>query len=108
MLFANKEEIFYQVLLHVLVSLIYIYGALYLHIGRKYYYNTRTRVSQWEHPISTLQSSSTHAGSGITSTGNSLQVQMPRCLGCGGWGLGLVQSSGYCNHCTRYDVYFYE
>ncbi|KAF3340053.1 protein binding protein isoform X1 [Carex littledalei] len=69
--------------------------------GRKYYYNTRTRVSQWEHPISTFQSSSTHAGSGIMGTGDSLQVQMPRCLGCGGWGLGLVQSSGYCNHCTR-------
>jgi hypothetical protein len=24
-----------------------------------------------------------------------------RCLGCGGWGVGLVQDSGYCNHCTR-------
>jgi polyglutamine-binding protein 1 len=27
--------------------------------------------------------------------------QMQRCLGCGGWGVGLVQQSGYCNHCTR-------
>jgi polyglutamine-binding protein 1 len=27
--------------------------------------------------------------------------QMQRCLGCGGWGLGLVQQSGYCNHCMR-------
>ncbi|MCI86804.1 WW domain-containing, partial [Trifolium medium] len=25
----------------------------------------------------------------------------PRCMGCGGWGVGLVQSWGYCNHCTR-------
>ncbi|KAK9951327.1 hypothetical protein M0R45_006781 [Rubus argutus] len=24
-----------------------------------------------------------------------------RCMGCGGWGVGLVQMWGYCNHCTR-------
>ena len=23
------------------------------------------------------------------------------CLGCGGWGVGLVQMWGYYNHCTR-------
>ncbi|KAK3162831.1 hypothetical protein QOZ80_1BG0094350 [Eleusine coracana subsp. coracana] len=27
--------------------------------------------------------------------------QMQRCMGCGGWGVGLVQQWGYCNHCTR-------
>ncbi|KAJ1689649.1 hypothetical protein LUZ63_013804 [Rhynchospora breviuscula] len=69
--------------------------------GKKYYYNKRTQISQWEHPNSTQESASTQVVSGVMGTGDGLQAQMPRCLGCGGWGLGLVQSSGYCNHCTR-------
>lgn len=35
-------------------------------------------------------------------------AMLKRCMGCGGWGVGLVQMWGYCNHCTRYsDALFF-
>ncbi|KAI5056442.1 hypothetical protein GOP47_0028260 [Adiantum capillus-veneris] len=60
--------------------------------GQKYYYNLRTNESTWEPPPSIQAQASSQAV---------CQVSMSkRCAGCGGWGLGLVQSWGYCNHCT--------
>ncbi|XP_038981632.1 uncharacterized protein LOC103697642 isoform X1 [Phoenix dactylifera] len=74
--------------------------------GKKYYYNTRTHVSQWEWPNSISQVVLPHAallvaGGEATQTADHAPTHMKRCLGCGGWGLGLVQPWGYCNHCTR-------
>ncbi|KAI3894944.1 hypothetical protein MKW92_009150 [Papaver armeniacum] len=57
--------------------------------GCKYYFNTKTHVSQWEVPES-LKKVPLHS--------SFMQI---KCMGCGGWGLGLVQAWGYCNHCTR-------
>ncbi|CAN8317776.1 unnamed protein product [Cochlearia groenlandica] len=75
--------------------------------GHKYYYNARTHVSQW-HPPGSLQKPA------ITNTTNNAVIQnpasgnreqppsqLPRCMGCGGWGVGLVHNWGYCAHCTR-------
>lgn len=73
--------------------------------SQKYYYNKQTHVSQWERP-----GSSTHVPSQLVDTSvydnnfdrdRPAQSSMPRCLGCGGWGVGVVQAWGYCNHCTR-------
>lgn len=61
--------------------------------GQKYYYNRMTKVSQWEHPCTSNEFR--HQIQGAKS------CTSKKCLGCGGWGLGLVQSWGYCNHCTR-------
>ncbi|KAI3437019.1 Polyglutamine tract-binding protein 1 (Polyglutamine-binding protein 1) [Psidium guajava] len=74
--------------------------------GHKYYYNMVTHVSQWEHPSSSQQVASQHDESSVLqSAANTIfadQSSHPtRCMECGGWGLGLVQSWGYCNHCTR-------
>ncbi|XP_059630649.1 uncharacterized protein LOC132273667 [Cornus florida] len=74
--------------------------------GQKYYYNTKTHVSQWEHPESSLKVSSHQNGSIISRTaanGNGADKSslLKKCMGCSGWGVGLVQSWGYCNHCTR-------
>ncbi|XP_058771348.1 uncharacterized protein LOC131644774 isoform X2 [Vicia villosa] len=63
--------------------------------GHKYYYNTKTHVSQWKHPNSAQEIVSV----GHVDGGQSSNLQ--RCMGCGGWGVGLVQAWGYCNHCTR-------
>ncbi|MCO5612910.1 hypothetical protein L7F22_067183 [Adiantum nelumboides] len=61
--------------------------------GQKYYYNLRTNESTWEPPPSIkAQTLDQAVFQGAMSK---------RCAGCGGWGLGLVQSWGYCNHCTR-------
>ncbi|XP_057505025.1 uncharacterized protein LOC130788415 [Actinidia eriantha] len=74
--------------------------------GQKYYYHTKTQVSQWEHPNSSQQVDSQHSDivdSKNAANGN-LSDQSPmlnKCTGCGGWGIGLVQLWGYCNHCTR-------
>ncbi|GAB2267084.1 hypothetical protein Dimus_002067 [Dionaea muscipula] len=74
--------------------------------GQKYYYNKKTNVSQWERPNLPPQITSEHvesnASEGIVH-GNGLgHSSIPqRCLGCGGWGVGLVQGWGYCKHCTR-------
>ncbi|QCE03074.1 polyglutamine-binding protein 1 [Vigna unguiculata] len=61
--------------------------------GHKYYYNTKTHVSQWERPNLARKVS---VGDGHDQSSN-----LPRCMGCGGWGVGLVQAWAYCNHCTR-------
>ncbi|XP_052731292.1 uncharacterized protein LOC108326172 isoform X2 [Vigna angularis] len=61
--------------------------------GHKYYYNTKTHISQWERPNLAHEVS---VGDGYDQSSN-----LPRCMRCGGWGVGLVQAWGYCNHCTR-------
>ncbi|KAK4387332.1 Polyglutamine-binding protein 1 [Sesamum angolense] len=74
--------------------------------GLKYYYNRKTNVSQWEDPGARQHVISQHCDKMTSSdamTGNlgDQPSTSPKCMGCGGWGLGLVQSWGYCNHCTR-------
>ncbi|KAL1220122.1 hypothetical protein V5N11_035055 [Cardamine amara subsp. amara] len=77
--------------------------------GHKYYYNTRTHVSQWEPPVSLQKPASTNSNNAVTQNttngsngkGEHPPSQLPRCCGCGGWGVGLVQNWGYCAHCTR-------
>ncbi|XP_038698119.1 uncharacterized protein LOC119995688 [Tripterygium wilfordii] len=74
--------------------------------GHRYYYNTKTHVSQWEHPNSSQQAGSAHSDSQVSgsSTNGSFVhplTELQKCMGCGGWGVGLVQMWGYCNHCTR-------
>ncbi|WVZ67689.1 hypothetical protein U9M48_016734 [Paspalum notatum var. saurae] len=75
-------------------------------LGQKYYYNTKTQATQWEPPTSVDTSVTPHAPANTTvepvgQTADIWNSQMQRCLGCGGWGVGLVQPWGYCNHCTR-------
>ncbi|CAN7062860.1 unnamed protein product [Brassica rapa subsp. trilocularis] len=69
--------------------------------GHKYYYNTKTHVSQWEPPASLKKPSATNTNNTANGKRELPPSQMPRCSGCGGWGVGLVQSWGYCAHCTR-------
>uniref|UniRef100_A0A0D9V9I0 Polyglutamine-binding protein 1 n=1 Tax=Leersia perrieri TaxID=77586 RepID=A0A0D9V9I0_9ORYZ len=91
--------------------------------GQKYYYNTKTQATQWEPPTAVNPGVALHAPTNSTvdvvNPGVALHAptnaavemaaqntdiwnpQMQRCLGCGGWGVGLVQPWGYCNHCTR-------
>nr|AFK49035.1 unknown [Lotus japonicus] len=68
--------------------------------GHKYYYNTKTHVSQWEHPSSSQKVVSDHSDLSVGSRNDQLST-LQKCMGCGGWGVGLVQAWGYCNHCTR-------
>ncbi|KAL6613933.1 hypothetical protein ACP70R_036203 [Stipagrostis hirtigluma subsp. patula] len=74
--------------------------------GHKYYYNTKTQATQWEPPTSANPGVAPHApinaaAEPVTQSADIWNSQMQRCLGCGGWGVGLVQPWGYCNHCTR-------
>ncbi|KAK8588850.1 hypothetical protein V6N13_087746 [Hibiscus sabdariffa] len=74
--------------------------------GHKYYYNTKTNISQWECPDVLQQFASQHPGSRVSeNTVNqnlaSRSSNLDKCIGCGGWGVGLVRVWGYCNHCTR-------
>lgn len=74
--------------------------------GHKYYYNTATHVSQWEHPSSLQQVASQRDESLVSQSAankncDDQSSHAMRCMECGGWGMGLVQSWGYCNHCTR-------
>nr|AAM64998.1 unknown [Arabidopsis thaliana] len=74
--------------------------------GHKYFYNTRTHVSQWEPPASLQKPAATNSNNAVTQStangkGEHPPSQLPRCSGCGGWGVGLVQRWGYCVHCTR-------
>ncbi|XP_048495954.1 uncharacterized protein LOC104889567 isoform X2 [Beta vulgaris subsp. vulgaris] len=74
--------------------------------GQKYYYNKKTQVSQWEPPQVMQPASKVLVPDGTSRNVHDGiwldQSSMPeRCLGCGGWGVGLVQAWGYCNHCTR-------
>ncbi|KZV23193.1 hypothetical protein F511_05032 [Dorcoceras hygrometricum] len=74
--------------------------------GQKYYYNRKTNLSQWVHP-SGQQQPNLQPYNRIPSTtavvGNlgDQPFKFPKCMGCGGWGVDLVQSWGYCRHCTR-------
>lgn len=61
--------------------------------GQTYYYNRKTNASQWEHPGTSPKITSQPQGD-KSSTLN-------KCMECGGWGVGLVQTWGYCDHCTR-------
>ncbi|KAL6219531.1 hypothetical protein ACLB2K_007290 [Fragaria x ananassa] len=71
--------------------------------GHKYYYNTKTYVSQWKHPDSSQQVESRHwdEQSSEPQVEKDQLSKRQRCMGCGGWGVGLVQIWDYCNHCTR-------
>ncbi|XP_075638879.1 uncharacterized protein LOC142610824 [Castanea sativa] len=74
--------------------------------GHKYYYNTKTHVSQWEHPDSSQQVTSKDYDSMLPRSGadvnqDNRSSELEKCMECGGWGVGLVQMWGYCNHCTR-------
>ncbi|XP_009785853.1 uncharacterized protein [Nicotiana sylvestris] len=74
--------------------------------GQKYYYNSKTNVSQWVHPSKPQQVATQHHDTAVSSNativtwGNQAST-FQRCIECGGWGVGLVQSWGYCKHCTR-------
>ncbi|KAL3641738.1 hypothetical protein CASFOL_012553 [Castilleja foliolosa] len=75
--------------------------------GQKYYYNKKTNVSQWVYPDVQQQVTPPHHEKTVLSdaVGGNLgdgSSTFPKCMGCGGWGLGLVQSWGLCNHCTRF------
>ncbi|KAL5227037.1 hypothetical protein ABZP36_015302 [Zizania latifolia] len=82
--------------------------------GQKYYYNTKTQATQWELPTAMNPGVVPHAptNAAVHAPANAVvevaaqntdiwNPQMQRCLGCGGWGVGLVQPWGYCDHCTR-------
>ncbi|KAH0713555.1 hypothetical protein KY289_009514, partial [Solanum tuberosum] len=74
--------------------------------GQKYYYNSQTNVSQWEHPSKPQQMAIQHHDRAVTNNATNVTrvdqaSSFPRCIECGGWGVGLVQSWGYCKHCTR-------
>lgn len=59
--------------------------------GQKYYYNLKTNESTWERPMPVKK----------PEDGDVSGSLLRKCAGCWGWGHGLVQSWGYCNHCTR-------
>ncbi|XP_074583294.1 uncharacterized protein LOC141839450 isoform X1 [Curcuma longa] len=74
--------------------------------GQTYYYNIKTHISQWERPASSTLKCSQNSVHNVTHgqyfrTEHLYPNQVKRCMSCGGWGLGLVQDWGYCNHCTR-------
>ncbi|KAL8030858.1 hypothetical protein ABFX02_14G313300 [Erythranthe guttata] len=72
--------------------------------GQKYYYNRKTNVSQWEHPGAQQTAPQHHemvSSDALDANSGDRPLTLPKCMGCGGWGLDLVQSWGYCNHCTR-------
>nr|XP_043606990.1 uncharacterized protein LOC122578982 [Erigeron canadensis] len=74
--------------------------------GCKYYYNSKTNISQWEHPGSSQkpalgQEVNLYSGNATNPKFSDKSLEQHKCSGCGGWGVGLVQSWGYCCHCTR-------
>ncbi|KAG9449393.1 hypothetical protein H6P81_009358 [Aristolochia fimbriata] len=71
--------------------------------GQKYYCNTKTNVSQWEHPSSSVQVGAQQISNAALQNKATVSksFDIPKCEGCGGWGKDLVQSWGFCNHCTR-------
>lgn len=70
--------------------------------GQKYYYNTKTQVSTWECPGKSQPNDSQYVESAAANDSPNIDTLMlNKCMGCGGWGVGLVQSWGYCIHCTR-------
>lgn len=99
-----------------LISLIFKLSIHFLACtGHKYYYNTRTHVSQWEPPSSSRQVATQQFVNEVSEDastvnwhlrqsglpGGDQSSDLKRCTRCGGWGVGLVQLWGYCNHCTR-------
>ncbi|KAL2467775.1 WW domain-containing protein [Forsythia ovata] len=67
--------------------------------GQKYYFNRKTNVSQWEHPGGLQQVTSQHYERTVSS--NAMErnwgdqaSMLPKCMGCGGWGVGLVTVVG--------------
>ncbi|KMZ62994.1 hypothetical protein ZOSMA_42G00350 [Zostera marina] len=82
--------------------------ALDASTGQAYYYNKITNATQWDRPTlkPSVISTQFHAGNDIRSDNN--ESYLKRCLGCGGWGKGLVQAWGYCNHCTRAFNLFHQ
>lgn len=81
--------------------------------GQKYYYNKKTQVSQWENPHAEQKIAPVHASGGTSrNVKDDIWMEQPsmleKCLNCGGWGVGLVQAWGYCNHCTRYVIHLCE
>ncbi|XP_050885627.1 uncharacterized protein LOC127091118 isoform X1 [Lathyrus oleraceus] len=67
--------------------------------GHKYYYNTKTHVSQWKHPNSAQEIVSDKLALSVGHVDDQ-SSNLKRCMGCGGWGVGLVQAWGSCDHCT--------
>jgi polyglutamine-binding protein 1 len=69
--------------------------------GHRYYYNVKTNESSWERPkVAPATTDQDKSGTGEVAT-NGAASKFKKCLGCGGWGRGLVQAWNYCNHCTR-------
>lgn len=70
--------------------------------GKKYYYNTKENISQWKRPDLTEPAIPQQGdpSTGMADGTGHQPSMLQKCLGCGGWGLGVVQSWGYCNHCT--------
>ena len=63
-------------------------------------------MTQWERPNSGHHIPLQHAhsipsGYEATRVSNHEPEYMRKCMGCGGWGVGVVQPWGFCNHCTR-------
>ena len=80
--------------------------------GKNYYYNTKTFVTQWEQPglshqVPLVDHETKVSGQDAKENQGDQPSAFKKCLGCGGWGVGLVQTWGYCNHCTRYSNSFY-
>lgn len=76
--------------------------------GRQYYYNRRSNETSWEIPRKAARTFSAGSSEIFSSTdrGGSFSAvihgsKFKKCLGCQGWGRGLVQAWDYCNHCTR-------
>ncbi|XP_017248487.1 uncharacterized protein LOC108219513 isoform X2 [Daucus carota subsp. sativus] len=74
--------------------------------GKNYYYNTKTFVTQWEQPglshqVPLVDHETKVSGQDAKENQGDQPSAFKKCLGCGGWGVGLVQTWGYCNHCTR-------
>lgn len=76
--------------------------------GQRYYYNVKTNESTWERPKPSHSEDPTNNGNffatpdnGGTEDTNGCGSTFKKCASCGGWGRGLVQAWGYCNHCTR-------
>lgn len=80
--------------------------------GQKYYYNTKTNETRWERPRGAAPAAAEDSLENHASTGNgdvsSAAIngsKFKKCLGCQGWGRGLVQAWNYCNHCTRCESF---
>lgn len=80
--------------------------------GQKYYYNTKTNETRWERPRGAAPAAAEDSPENHVPTANgdvsSAAIngsKFKKCLGCQGWGRGLVQAWNYCNHCTRFESF---